>query len=750
MRSTSWRGIGAVIFIYVLLAVAYSIAIPLFETPDENHHAVYVRQLAEGGSLPVLEPARPGPWAQEGGQPPLYYVLGALLTRAGGVEWDDAGLVRNPHANLGNPLQLGNKNLWVHGEGEAWPWQGMTLAVHLLRFLSILLGCGTVYFAFRLACLALPTQPRLALAAAALTAFTPQFIFISASVNNDNLTIFLAALALWLLARACCGHLDPLLSWRDSVVLGVVLGLAALTKLNALGLWLLAAVVLGASALRRGQMRHSMGRVAAMLAVAVALAGWWYVRNWRLYGDLTGLSAFLQIVGPRPRPLALSDLGTELAGLRASLLGVFGWFNLALPAWVYRLWDAFVIASLAGLGWHLWRRRKLAAPEPQVRTSVLVMLALWFVLSSIAVLRWTSMTPGSQGRLLMPALAGANIVLLFGWSRWWPGRMVWWGAPPAAMLILAAACLPLLILPAYRKPPLIAAGQTPPGAQIDPITIDRRIRLVGVEVTPGTVRPGEPFDLTLYWEALEPAPYDASLFVHLFGPGQQVVAQLDSYPGWGTLPTSQWPVGSVIVDRYRVSVPWNLATPTLLKVDVGMYDRDTMSSYPSETSGGEQAPVGVANLRVLPLQPASPAASPAAPQPAPVEFDDRVRLDGYRLGNPVAHPGDVLDLDLYWQALAPVGEDLQIFVHLVDEHGERVAGYDAAPLDGWWPTSAWEPGQTLRDHYPLALPSHLRPGHYQLRTGLYRLATLERLPATGPAGSTAGDAAVLGTVDVAP
>ncbi len=746
MTSTSWRGIGAVILVYVLLAIAYSIAIPLFETPDENHHAAYVRQLAEGGSLPVLEPARPGPWAQEGGQPPLYYALGALLTRAGGIEWDDAGLVRNPHANLGIPLQLGNKNRWVHGEGEGWPWHGMTLAVHLLRFLSILLGCGTVYFAFRLARLALPAQPGLALAAAALTAFTPQFIFISASVNNDNLVIFLAALALWLLARTCCGQPDPIMSWRDSVVLGVVLGLAALTKLNSLGLWLLAAVVLGVSALRGGQTRQGLGRVAAMLSIAVAIAGWWYVRNWRLYGDLTGLSAFLQIVGPRPRPLALSDLGMELAGLRASLLGVFGWFNLALPAGAYRLWDAFVIVALAGLGWHLWRRRKLAAVEAQVRYSVLVILALWFVLSWIAVLRWTSMTPGSQGRLLMPALAGANIVLLFGWSRWWPGRTVWWGAPPAVMLILAAVCLPLLILPAYRKPPLIAPGQTPPAAKIDPITIDRRIRLVGAEVAPGSVRPGEPFDLTLYWEALEPVPYDASLFVHLVGPGHQVVGQLDSYPGWGTLSTSQWPVGPIVVDRYRLSVPWNLATPTLLKVDVGLYDRNTLSSYPGKTSGGEAAPVGVVTLRVLPLQ-TSP---PTLPQPAPVVFDDRIRLEGYRLGNPVAHPGDVLDLDLDWQALTPVGEDLQIFVHLVDEQGERVAGYDAAPLEGWWPTSAWEPGQTLRDHYPMALPAHLRPGRYQLQTGLYRLATLERLPATGPAGVTAGAAAVVGTVDVAP
>ncbi len=749
MTAWRWRHIGAVIVVYALLAVIYSVAIPLFETPDENHHAEYVRHLAAGEGLPVLDPGHSGPLAQEGGQPPLYYALGALLIRGGGLAWEETLPVRNPHANVGNPVQLGNKNRWLHGEDESWPWQGMTLAVHLLRLFSILLGCGTVYLAYRVACLALPDAGGLALAAAALTAFTPQFIFLSASVNNDNLAVFMAALVLWLLARAGWGGPVPMPSWRDSLVLGAVLGLAALTKLNALGLWLLAVIVLGERAFRGGMLGRMVGRLAVIMGVAIAIAGWWYVRNWRLYGDPTGLAVFLQMVGPRPRALTLTNLDAELEGLRASLVAVFGWFNLALPGWIYRVWDAFVVAALAGLAWWQWRRRRQAASTIQVRGGILVMLGLWAVLSILEVLRWTSLTPGSQGRLLMPALAGANIILLFGWSRWWPERRMWWWGPPAGMLVLAAACLPLLIMPAYRKPPLIAEGQVPPGARTPPVIIDQRIRLVGAEVTPATVHPGEDFEVTLYWQALAPAPYDASLFIHLLGPGQQMVGQIDTYPGWGMLPTSQWPAGPIIVDRYRMRAPGKLATPTLLKVDAGLYDRATGRSYTAQTANGEPAPVGTAVLRVLPPAGASPVSPQAPPQRGQVVFDERVRLDGYRLADAVVKPGDVLDLDLDWEALKPVGEDLQVFVHLIDAQGNHVGGYDSAPLGGWWPTSVWEPGQIVRDHYPLALSADLVPGRYQVQAGLYRLATLERLPAAGP-GSVAGDAAHVTTIEVQP
>jgi hypothetical protein len=63
---------------------------------------------------------------------------------------------------------------------------------------------------------------------------------------------------------------------------------------------------------------------------------------------------------------------------------------------------------------------------------------------------------------------------------------------------------------------------------------------------------------------------------------------------------------------------------------------------------------------------AAPTATPA-PAYAPAgaaNLDNRVRLLGYDLPAGPLHPGQAAPLTLYWQVLAPVGDDYQVFVHL--------------------------------------------------------------------------------------
>ena len=111
-------------------------------------------------------------------------------------------------------------------------------------------------------------------------------------------------------------------------------------------------------------------------------------------------------------------------------------------------------------------------------------------------------------------------------------------------------------------------------------------------------------------------------------------------------------------------------------------------------------------------------------------------------------PGDTLPITLFWQAQARMPEDYQVFVHLMGPDGRPVAQGDKSPLDGDWPTSAWEPGQTFRDDYAIQLPDDLAPGAYELRVGLYRLADFMRLPVQGPEGRVADSAIILGQARV--
>ncbi len=150
---------------------------------------------------------------------------------------------------------------------------------------------------------------------------------------------------------------------------------------------------------------------------------------------------------------------------------------------------------------------------------------------------------------------------------------------------------------------------------------------------------------------------------------------------------------------------------------------------------------------------------PAREDPAPppersvhFTFDGRILLLGYDLF-PTSERS--WDLTLYWQSLAPVEADYTVFSHLLGEHnpataGPLWAGHDGQPNGGHFPTTAWQPGQTVLDVHPLTLPDDAPSGEYRLEVGLYLLATMERLPVRDAAGRDMPDRAVLlGTVQYA-
>ena len=735
--------IWLILALYLILAVAYSVASPIFETPDEIHHVYFIKYLAETHTLPVLgaetTTGEGTLYGQEGGQPPLYYAIGAAIVS--GVDMGETPPERNPHASMGNPLQLGNKNFIIHGPDEAWPWHGLPLAVHLLRFFSILLGAGTVFFVWKIARGLFPRQKSLALAVAAFAAFLPQFLFISAAVSNDNLIIFLSTFTLWLILWLFGPDFRQTPGWAEALLLGMFLGFAALSKLSGLYLWMIAGLAYLVHTLIHRDGRETMPSALLTALAAIAIAFPWYWRNWQLYGDPTALTPFLDIIGRRQTPI---HPRTEFQGLRISLLGLFGWFNVPLPGIVYQAWDAFLVISLLGFLQGVWRRRFHL--RPLRRYAFLITLAVWLGLILLALIRWMSLTPAAQGRLLFPAIASLGILLMLGWREWLPTRAWWLSIPPILLLAVSIYGVAWTIPNAYRPPQTIAPDAVPAEARIEPILFDGRIMLTGVQVQPITVHPGEYFEITLYWQAVDAAPYNASLYIHILGRDFEDVAQINSYPGWGTAPTSQWRPDETLVDRYRLLLPGGVAVPTRLVVDVGMYDYATGEHYPSTLASGGTPPLGVASLRAIPTN------APDYDIAHPTDFraDNLLRLAGYDLPNDTFRPGQTLPLTLYWQGLTPIDEDYQIFVHMVDESGAQVAGFDKSPLDGWWPTSAWEPGQTFDDAYPLALPEDLPPGRYELRAGLYRLSDFYRLPLTGPPEQVIDNAAVLTNITVSP
>jgi hypothetical protein len=301
-----------------------------------------------------------------------------------------------------------------------------------------------------------------------------------------------------------------------------------------------------------------------------------------------------------------------------------------------------------------------------------------------------------------------------------------------------------VIAPAYAKPPLLTADQVPSTATPVDVVHGGTLRLLAYELPVDTVHPGESLPVTLYWQSVAQTDRDLSLFVHLIGREGELAGQSASYPGEGAYATSQLRPGDILRDTYYVPVQVAASAPSLLRVDAGLfeYQGGGEEGLPATDSAGRPTSGTIGSARLLPGRP------PEYEITRPQRFDlgGRAALVGYDLGSEALKPGETLDLTLFWQASTRIPEDYTVFVHLVGADGELAFGNDKPPLDGDWPTHAWEPGYTVRDGHPLSLPEDLAPGVYELRVGLYRPGDGWRLPVTGPDGGVRDNAIILGRV----
>lgn len=478
--------------VFLILAVTYSVVTPIFESPDELWHYPFVWHVAQTGQLPVQNPGRPQLWAHEGSQAPLYYLLAGLLTAP--IPADDLPLLlyHNPHADIGRVSPDKNVNIVVHTARENWPWTGAVLAIHIARLFSTLLSVGTVLSIYALGRVLWPERPALAWLAMTFVAFNPMFIFISGSVSNDTMITLMASLSLWQLAALLTfpGQEPP---FRYFVSLGVLGGLAALSKLSGLGLIALLVSVLFWQGIRRRSWRTAVLGNGVVISLAVGIAGWWYWRNFMLYGDWRGIQPILAMLPPRQFAPTAAQWLVEAAGLLRSFWGVFGYFSILMPALIYWLLNSLLAIGGAGLLAALISGQAKKWPPPL--RCMWPILLLWLGVMIAGLIHYTVLIPSSQGRLLFPALSALAILWAAGWTTLVPrrGHRIF----PLLMVPLAAWAPWGVIAPAYAPPTSIAT--LPPSAQPLGVTFGDRVTLLGYETAVTQVRPGEPLPLTLYW-----------------------------------------------------------------------------------------------------------------------------------------------------------------------------------------------------------------------------------------------------------
>ncbi|MCU0500792.1 MAG: DUF2723 domain-containing protein, partial [Anaerolineae bacterium] len=161
------------------------------------------------------------------------------------------------------------------------------------------------------------------------------------------------------------------------------------------------------------------------------------------------------------------------------------------------------------------------------------------------------------------------------------------------------------------------------------------IRLLGYDIRPATLAPGDTVTVSLHWQPLRPLDADYTTFAHLVNADGRVIGASDHRPGGVYYPTSLWKPGETLVDAHTLTLASDLGRPPYA-LEVGLYTGEKALRHL-----GQPQQVGmIGGAR-------PPAASPAnLAQRLDAAFGGQIALAGYE----TAVEADRLALKLHWQA----------------------------------------------------------------------------------------------------
>ena len=537
-RGSPW----ALLVLYGLLALGWSLSIPLGEAPDEPGHYNYARILFGELRLPRAEEEH------EAFQPPLYYALAAPLAGLGEVT--SLPLKANADFSL---EPGGTANLLLHSGEEVFPWSGWAQGWHLVRVVSVVCGAVTVYGVYRLGLIISGRRREVALLGAAALVLAPQFTLVHGAASNDALTLALAAL----LAAELALVIERGCPRRRLVALGALWGLGILSKAS-----MLAAGVGVAAALWLGRPRGGPGSGAARVGrrllvvggIAALVSGWWYVRNAVVFGDPLGWELIFQINEPRRGPVNWPE---HLWGLHRSYW--LDYVGMRLPEWLYVALLLPLALSVCGLAVTLARLgrrpgRKTLPLAVGLGTHVLAFAVSW--------MRWTLAVSGTgQARLLYPGLAVVAPFLAWGTLGVASGSRRRRLAVTAVGLLATLNVYGLLAgaLPVFGPAQRVALSEVPHLGER--IVFGGQIELMAFDHVQA-VKAGGTLQVRTWWRLLTPVGDDVWLTLRLASASGEVPVWKRGSPTAGRDTTDRWPLGEALHAVHSLWLPEDLPAGT--------------------------------------------------------------------------------------------------------------------------------------------------------------------------------------------
>ena len=447
----------------LILGLAQAALMPPFEGFDEHGHYSYIQQVAETGHWPRLNERMskdvddylalaPGPdsiprqWSHHDffqAQPGVIAAArDAIQSRRAAPRGWTPGRIENWQAQhpplyyyVVAPVYLATKSLSFAGQ------------LFALRAFSCLIAwialCVTAVAALRGK---IPERAALPLmfAIAAWPLIFPMWFPEMARLGNDSLVTVFAAFTAVLAWRVSTAGAP-----RHYLMLGVVLGLALLTKATFLPVTAAVLLTLGMQALRSStsDRRNRIIGVCIAAAVALGICGWWYLYKLAETGSLIGSSDVMR----------MHAAGGLIAGLMKNasptdLLVVMPWTFAVTFLWSGS-WSFVVpprtallplVVLVLAIGYGAFRALRRRGVHPvdafTLLTAALFLGALTYH-SAVALSSASGTSPAWYLHSLAPILA-----LLVGYGICELMRLAWFRAPLALLMLYPLAFLPVVTL----------------------------------------------------------------------------------------------------------------------------------------------------------------------------------------------------------------------------------------------------------------------------------------------------------------
>jgi hypothetical protein len=321
-----------------------------------------------------------------------------------------------------------------------------------LRVLVLALSVVTALLIYALARLILP-DPRWAVAVAAICASIPQFSFVSAIAHPEIVTRLAGVALSLLIAGRALGRVS-----RAGMWLGTAAAIAIVPFADRQAFFLVPFAIVALIATETTWRSRAFTAISMLVPAVLAFL---VVTRYMEEGTDLGpwfallrhpLRPFFEVIpslgaNPPDRPYYAFEFAPKL------FMGFWGWLgqpSILLPAWVYALLAAALLAAMVGLALRLVRPEdRVVAPLDRQRILARRLMAAGVLIMFVPIVYGPALVGRNlwYGRWLFPMLGPIVAGMMLGWLAFGRAALRRPGRAAAAMAIVAAAVAAMWVMP---------------------------------------------------------------------------------------------------------------------------------------------------------------------------------------------------------------------------------------------------------------------------------------------------------------